>query len=106
MKATLFAIVLSSIVVSFPAQADNKTQPSTSPPIVQTINKINLNKADVQTLTKSFKGIGQKRAEAIVSYREAHGNFKSVEELAQVRGLGKTFVNSHLAQLQEVFVVE
>ena len=107
MKATLFAVVLSLFVISFPALADvNIVQPITPPPTEQTLHKINLNKADVQTLTQSFKGIGQKRAEAIVSYRETHGGFKSVEELAQVRGLGKQFVTVHLAQLQEVFAVE
>ena len=106
MKATLFAVILSLFVISFPAQAVVKNvKPVTPPPTEQTI-KINLNKADVQTLTQSFKGIGQKRAEAIVSYRETHGGFKSVEELAQVRGLGKLFVKDHLTNLQEVFAVE
>ncbi len=107
MKATLFAVILSLFVVSFPAIAVVKTvQPDTPPPTEQTIRKINLNKADVQTLTQSFKGIGKKRAEAIVSYRGTHGGFKSVEELTEVKGLGKSFVNGHLEQLQKVFAVE
>jgi len=107
MKATLFAVILLLFVVSFSAQADEKNvEQRASPPIAQTIDKINLNKADVSTLTNSFKGIGKKRAEAIVKYREEHGDFKSIDDLAQVRGMGKAFVNSHLAQLQEVFAVE
>lgn len=107
MKATLFAVVLSLFVVSFHALAVEKNiQPSTPPPTKQHDNKINLNKADVQALTQSFKGIGKKRAEAIVSYREKHGNYKSVAELADVRGLGKSFVNKNLLQLQEAFAVE
>ncbi len=109
MKATLFAVVLSLFVVSFPALAVEKnSQPSTPPPppTKQQTNKINLNKADVQTLTKSFKGIGKKRAEAIVSYREKQGHYKSVAELAEVRGLGQSFVNKNLPQLEDVFAVE
>jgi len=106
MKATLFAVVLSLFVVSFSAVAEVEGVSETPPPVEQIPSKINLNKADVQTLTQSFKGIGKKRAEAIVAYREKNGAFKSVGALAEVRGLGKSFVNSHLDQLQSVFVVE
>lgn len=107
MKATLFAVVLSLFVVSFPSFAvEENTPPTSSPPTEQQIKKINLNTADVPLLTQSFKGIGKKRAEAIVSYREKQGNFKSVGELAEVRGIGKSFVNKNLPQLQEIFTVE
>lgn len=108
MKATLFAVVLSFFVISLSTEAmaqDVKTV--VSPPVEQqSVKKINLNNATVQELTGSFKGIGKKRAEAIVSYRDEHGEYKSVEDLAHVRGLGQAFVNSHLVQLQTVFSVE
>ncbi len=106
MKATLFAVLLSLVVASFPVQAIKMNTHPLVPPTEQNINKINLNKADAPTLAKSCKGIGKKRAEAIVSYRETHGNFGSIEDLAQVRGIGKSFVKRHLTQLQTVFVVE
>ena len=102
MKATLFAVLLSLFVVSFPALA---VTPPLIPPTEQKVVKINLNKADAQTLAQSCKGIGIKRAESIVKYRETHGSFKSVEELTEVRGIGKQFVKRHLTQLQTVFVV-
>ncbi len=102
MKATLFAVVLSLFVISLPVFA----VPHIVTPTTQYVIKINLNKADVRALTKSFKGIGKKRAEAIVSYREKYGGFKSVAELASIRGLGKSFVRRNLSQLQEVFTVE
>ncbi len=106
MKVTMFAVVLSFFVVSLSTQAIALDAKTTLPPVVeQVLLKINLNKATLQELTGSFKGIGKKRAEAIVSYREANGGFKSVEDLAKVRGLGQSFVDSHLAQLQGVFVV-
>ena len=31
----------------------------------------------------------QKKAEAIVQYREKHGNFTSAEQLLEVQGIGK-----------------
>jgi competence protein ComEA len=50
---------------------------------------VNVNKADAGTIAKSLDGIGQSKAQAIVAWREAHGPFKRVEDLAQVKGIGK-----------------
>lgn len=104
MKANFFAVVLSLFVVSLPVQSAS-TQPRV--PVVKSdqkvVAKIDLNKADAKTLSKSIKGIGQKRAEAIVKYREEHGRFHSIEDLAQVKGFGQQFVKNHLSQLQEAF---
>jgi competence protein ComEA len=49
---------------------------------------VNINTADAATLSRELKGIGMKRAQAIVEYRLKHGPFKSVEELALVKGIG------------------
>ena len=106
MKATLFSVVLLLFAVSLSAEAGVKNSPPSGPkPTVQTLSKINLNTADVTTLTQSFKGIGKKRAEAIVRYRETHGAYQSIADLAEVRGLGKAFVHGHLVALQTVFTV-
>lgn len=107
MKATLFATVLSLSILSCatPCFAEN-TLPTAPAEAGQALKKINLNTADAKALTHSFKGIGQKRAEAIVSYRDTEGHFKSVADLAHVRGLGQSFVDSHLSELEVVFSVE
>ena len=48
---------------------------------------INLNSATIDQLN-SLDGIGPKTAQKIIDYREAHGGFKSVEELLEVPGIG------------------
>lgn len=48
---------------------------------------VNINKADVATLD-TLDGIGEKKAEAIVAYRTEHGEFKSLEEIKEVPGIG------------------
>lgn len=108
MKATSFVVVLSLSVLSFPALALEKNAQSVAPVVLSKtiIKKINLNTADVAALTHSFKGIGKKRAESIVSFREVNGPFKAVGDLAKVRGLGDSFVSHQLTQLQDVFSVE
>jgi competence protein ComEA len=50
---------------------------------------VNINKADAATLAKSLDGIGPSKASAIVAWRDEHGPFKTVDELAQVKGVGE-----------------
>ena len=71
----------------------------------QPIEKIDLNKAEANELAHSIKGIGVKRAEAIVKYREVHGAFKSIADLAYVPGLGSNFVKKNTVKLEQVFKV-
>ncbi|MCT3045726.1 MULTISPECIES: helix-hairpin-helix domain-containing protein [Leuconostoc] len=49
---------------------------------------INLNTATVVEL-QTLDGIGVKKAEQIIAYREEHGGFKSIEEIKQVSGIGE-----------------
>jgi len=48
---------------------------------------VNLNTATAAEL-EALPGIGAKKAEAILEARKAHGGFKSVDELVDVRGIG------------------
>lgn len=49
---------------------------------------VNVNAADAQTIAASLDGIGMSKAEAIVAWRKAHGPFKSVDDLGNVKGIG------------------
>ena len=60
---------------------------------------VNINTADKEALMTSIKGVGEKRAEAIIAYREQNGSFKSVEELAEVRGVGSSIVEKNMDNL-------
>ena len=50
-------------------------------------NKISLNQASLEQL-QELAGVGLKKAEAIVAYRQKNGKFKNIEELQQVKGIG------------------
>ncbi|MCY1391253.1 ComE operon protein 1 [compost metagenome] len=62
---------------------------------VMAATKINLNTADAKTLQAEMSGIGQSKAEAIVAYREANGPFASIDELLEVKGIGKTLLDKN-----------
>jgi competence protein ComEA len=56
---------------------------------------VNINSADAATLSRELKGIGMKRAEAIVEYRRKFGPFKSADELALVKGIGPAAIQKN-----------
>jgi competence protein ComEA len=49
---------------------------------------VSINQADAETLSRALNGIGPKKAEAIIQYRKEHGDFKSLKELEDVKGIG------------------
>ena len=51
------------------------------------ITQYDLNLASTKELA-SIKGIGIKKAQAILAYRELHGDFESIEQVTKVKGLG------------------
>ena len=61
---------------------------------------VDLNAADAATLARELQGIGESRAHAIVEHRRRHGPFRSVDELALVRGIGPKTVERNRARLR------
>ena len=59
---------------------------------------VNINTADKETLMM-ISGVGEKKAEAIIQYREKNGPFKSVDDLANIKGIGEATVDKHREML-------
>lgn len=53
---------------------------------------VNINTADAATLAKELNGVGLKRAEAIIEYRQKHGPFRSADDLTLIKGIGAAVV--------------
>lgn len=71
-------------------QAPKSVKRAVSPAQAQSVpsaNKISLNQASVDQL-QQLQGVGLKKAQAIVAYRQKQGPFKTIDELQQVRGIG------------------
>ncbi|KPY32480.1 MULTISPECIES: ComEA family DNA-binding protein [Pseudomonas syringae group] len=65
----------------------------------QRTDLVNLNKADAETFQKELAGIGKNKADAIVAYRESNGEFTSVDELIEVKGIGKSILEKNRDKL-------
>ncbi|WP_162063213.1 ComEA family DNA-binding protein [Vibrio taketomensis] len=61
---------------------------------------VNVNQASAQEIADLLKGIGLKKAQAIVEYREQQGPFQSAEDLAKVKGIGEATVAKNLARIE------
>lgn len=73
-----------------PVKQQDPASKSAATQVVTTPNTtlVNINSADAATLAERLNGIGLKKAEAIVSFREQNGPFKSVDDLVNVAGIG------------------
>ena len=61
---------------------------------------VNVNTADARTLQKELVGVGPAKAQAIVAAREKNGPFKSLDEVARVKGVGKKLVDRNRGNLR------
>lgn len=74
--------------VDFSVPEEDETGQTTTPALTEPAYPININTADVQTLT-FLPGIGETIAQRIVDYRSANGDFALVTDLLNVKGIGE-----------------
>ncbi|GAA5186308.1 ComEA family DNA-binding protein [Ferrimonas gelatinilytica] len=82
------------------AEPVNNPAASPSTESVHAIEKVNINTADAETLAAALIGVGPKKAEAIVRYREQEGAFRTPEQLTEVKGIGAQTLAKNLSRIQ------
>lgn len=60
---------------------------------------VNINTADAKALSKNIKGVGLKKAQAIIAYRKKNGKFKTVTDLTKVKGIGDKLLEKNKGSL-------
>ncbi len=61
--------------------------------------RVSINTASAEDLARVMNGVGMKKAQAIVSYRQEYGPFKTLDDLKQVPGIGSALVERNLGNL-------
>lgn len=56
---------------------------------------VNINEADAETISQALTGVGPKKAEAIVEYRNKNGSFKALGDLEKVSGIGEKTIKAN-----------
>lgn len=72
--------------IAFAAAKHTDNNVKTQPAAEAITSSVNINTADVKELQK-IKGIGAKRAQMIIDYRNKNGKFKSADDLTKVKGI-------------------
>lgn len=86
-EAVVYVATMGENAASVSSNTGQSSTSGTSEVASQKGNKVNLNTADLSEL-QTISGIGQKRAQDILDYREANGKFNSVDDLKNVSGVG------------------
>ncbi|MEL5394130.1 ComEA family DNA-binding protein [Serratia nevei] len=61
---------------------------------------VSINQATAEQLAAALSGVGLKKAEGIVRYREQNGPFTQVEQLQEVPGIGPALFEKNRARLK------
>jgi len=94
---SLTCALLTSILLLTTTLAFAESKVTTNAVAMQ--QSVHLNKATIDDLV-TLKGIGQKKAQAILAYRQQVGGFKSVSELINVKGIGEKVLLDNKSRLK------
>jgi competence protein ComEA len=97
----LINLIILAVPVNSLAQGTITTVPPATAPVTPApaIEMVDINAADVATLDRLLEGIGEKKAQAIVDWREKHGPFKTIYDLEQVSGIGSKTIERNKLRL-------
>lgn len=62
--------------------------------------EVSINSATAEQLAAALNGVGLKKAQAIVSYREQNGPFTQIDQLQEVPGIGRALIERNQARLR------
>lgn len=68
-------------------------------PMLAFAGPVNVNTADAETISAELRGIGMSKAQAIVAWRAENGPFKTVDDLALVKGIGERTLEINRADI-------
>lgn len=91
LKAAMTALVLLFAPMALAADA--------VPHTTQQLAQLDINTASAVAIAEALEGVGMVKAQEIVAYRELFGRFRSVDELAEVQGIGVATVEKNRARI-------
>ncbi len=106
LAAALFSLVgTQAIAAEKPPQGQQQVTPASpkaanAEPQVGGESQVSINQADAEELASVLNGVGLKKAEAIVRYREQNGPFTQIEQLQEVPGIGASLVERNRDRLK------
>ncbi|MEM0672946.1 MULTISPECIES: ComEA family DNA-binding protein [Dickeya] len=83
-----------------PTSPEHKPEKAAKPSVATDEEEVSINKATAEQLAAALNGVGLKKAQAIVSYREQNGPFTQIEQLQEVPGIGSALIERNQSRLR------
>jgi competence protein ComEA len=92
-KVIIFCLALGVAVSANAARTSKNARNGKQAQVATTVaaHSININKASAKSL-QAVKGIGPQKAQAIITYRDKNGDFKNVNDILKVKGIGEKWL--------------
>ncbi|MEK9712308.1 MAG: helix-hairpin-helix domain-containing protein [Thalassolituus sp.] len=87
MKGIITSVFFAAMLIVMPAKAQEQESSAQQGPV-------KINSASAAELSE-LKGVGEAKAQAIIAYREEHGDFEKLEDLTKVKGIGESILKSN-----------
>lgn len=94
------AITLSIFLLAGTAHTLHAAEAKTDVAVAESAATVSINGASAEELASAMNGVGLKKAQAIVSYRDQYGPFTEIEQLKEVPGIGSALVERNVARLK------
>ncbi|TYL44319.1 helix-hairpin-helix domain-containing protein [Dickeya chrysanthemi] len=89
-----------SVTAAKSPSADSKVEKAAKPLVAADEEEVSINTATAEQLATVMNGVGLKKAQAIVSYREQNGPFTQIEQLQEVPGIGSALIERNQSRLR------
>ena len=95
----IYSLLLTMILTCVSAVTVAQQMPELVKGVELVTAQININQASVDDFI-SLKGVGLKRAQAIIAYREMNGKFTAIDDLLKVKGIGSKVLKDNKQRLK------
>jgi competence protein ComEA len=80
--------------------APSATSPVASPKALSEETAVSINTADAATIAAAMTGVGLKKAQAIVEWREKNGKYSSLDQLLEIKGIGAKTLDANKGRIK------
>ena len=87
-KINMFLVLFVALTITMPASLTFAAAKTTTENAVTLSEKVNINTSSEEALT-TVPGIGPKTAQNIYAYKKQNGNFNTIDDLLNVKGIGE-----------------